>query len=80
MEFWNLGVGVTWGWKSLHRELPGTEDPKTRSVKPLKSLPGLATAVLWAQGKRGWKFGSRELKKEASARTSGDQKPQNPKH
>jgi hypothetical protein len=40
---------------------------------------GLATTVLWAQGKRGWKFGSWELKREASARTSGDQKPRNPK-
>jgi hypothetical protein len=40
----------------------------------------MVTVVLWAQGKRGWKFWSWDLKKEASARTSGDQNPQNPKH
>jgi hypothetical protein len=34
------------------------------------SLPWWATAVLWAQDERGWKFGSRELEREASMRAS----------
>jgi hypothetical protein len=61
----------------VNSRVPKTRKPKVSSPK---SLPGLATTVLWAQGRRGYKFGSRELKREASARTSGDQKPRNLKH
>jgi hypothetical protein len=32
-NFWNSRIGVTRGWESLHRELPGTEDPKTEVSK-----------------------------------------------
>jgi hypothetical protein len=45
------------------------------------SLPWLAIVFLWAQAERGQKFNSRELEREASARTSGTKtpKPETPK-
>jgi hypothetical protein len=30
-KFWISGIVVTRSWKSLHSELPGTENPKSRS-------------------------------------------------
>jgi hypothetical protein len=36
-NFQNSEIGMTKGWESLHRELPGTEDPKTRSPEVPKS-------------------------------------------
>jgi hypothetical protein len=67
---------VTWGWESLHRELPGTEDLKTLKCRVPKSLPGLATSCAVGPGEERLEVGSWELKREASARTSGDQKPE----